>query len=1308
MTVGGLITPGRIFLDGGPGRATLDVLGAAFPTVTNTIELDGNSLIEFGGSGSITAIASGGEIDLDGPGTHIALRSNIAASGALAKLASNAGELILSDGAAVATTVGFVNNGSLDIDPGFSGTFNDGGSSLAIGGTLTNNNSLDIGNDGITAATNVSAKALVNTGFIQLTGSDNVQASMNINAAAPGLLAAGSYELFGDALLQFASGGIGAIGPGATLELDGAKSRVAVATTPNSNSALTGLASNAGTFELAEGATVSTTKGLTNTDLMEIDASENGGSTLTVAGVLSNSSSLDIGNGDILLATKVTAGGLVNTGTIDLTGGTNIPATLSIKAAAPNSVTNATYNLAGDALLQFASGGITSIGTGGRLSLDGALSRVASGSATSSNSALTKLASNTGTFNLGAGAALTTLVGFVNGGTLDVDAFTSGGSSLNIGGTLTNNAFENISIGNQNIVNGVTVTAKQLVNSGNIGLNGSSTGQATLNIKALAPTTLTGSFNLSTNALLEFSGGAITAIGPNANLSLSGNKAFVAVAGALTSNSALTKLASNAGTLTLQQGAILATEVGLTNTDALEIDENNFFSTGSGGSSLTIGGALTNNSSVTIGNSGLTASTTVATGALTNNATLTLTSGAAHAALKVGGGLTNASSFGLDDEFSSGTTGSGGSSLTVTGVLTNSGTLQLGSTQLNLTRATTATAAGLANTGTIDLFGGVAANGGSARASLIIGAVAPSVWTGTAQLSGNALLEFTGGSIQTIASGASLSLNGAQAFVADKAKPTSNGALAGLTTNFGTLNLDSSFSASGGSSLTLTGVLTNGGTLNVGNSSMTKAATVTAAGLVNTGTVNLTGGTARATLNIDAPAPGTLDGTYNLAGNALLEFAGGGVTTIDHGAALSLTGALALVALSSKLTSNSALAGLTTVAGTFDLEGGAKFSLTGGLTNTGSLDVDTTFGQGGSSLTIGGTLNTSNTFDIGNSELTAATKATLGALTNTGSIGVNGGNGTDTNKATLTLSGASSNGGFMAINTGGVLTLGGTLTVTDSLSLNGGTVSGGTLAGAGTIETGFDQTGTLNHVTIAAGATFTAQFGSTLGDNAVTVAGAMTGGNSATLSFLNHGTDNMTNVSGFPTIDLANGGNEQPHPDRCEFSQHRQRHHRHRWRFRQHRRCPYLSAGHAIWVSAGVGADVLTGGDGDDEFTAGGKTTMTGNAGANQFRFLAAGSNTITDFKASAANELVFSSSGFNLGLAGTSAPQQFTGAEASTLFTTNANGKFANTSQRLLYDTANHELFASADGSGGTSHLVASLSDHPASIAATQLFFIT
>jgi hypothetical protein len=1325
VTVGGLIGSGGIELDGGPGRATLDVLGAAFSTVTSRISLDGDALLEFG-SGSITAIADGGDLELDGPGARVALGSNTTTSGALAKLGSNTGELLLLDGASVATTVGFVNNGSLNIDPGFAGFFNDGGSSLKIGGTLTNNNTIDIGNDGITAATNVSANALANPGVLEITGSDTVQASLKINANAPGTLNGRAFELSGDALLQFKGGGVATIAAGTLLSLDGAKSRVASGSATGSNSALTGLTGNAGDFELEDGATVATTatKGLNNTGSLEIDQSGIGGSTLTITKMLTSSSSINIGNAGITAATKVTAGGLANTGAIDIDGGASTSATLDIKAAAPATLQNATYNLAGDALLEFASGAITAIGATGRLSLDGAKSRVTSGSATGSNSALTKLASNAGTFSLGDGAALTTQGNFANTGAVQVDqSIGAGGSNLTFGGALNNSA--QLDIGSSNIIKGATVTAKTLTNTGSVSLTGGA-GRSTLDIKANAPATLTGTFSLTTNALLEFAGGAITAIGSNARLSLSGKKAFVAVAGALTSDSALTKLAGNAGTLDLEQGASLSTKVGLTNTGFLEIDESNFFSGTSGGSSLAVGGALTNNDGVTIGNSVLTANTSVSTtGSLTNNlgATFTLTSGTGHAALKIGGGLTNSGFLALD-EFSGGSSGSGGSSLTVTGALTNNGTLQIGNA--NITRATTATAAKLVNANTIDLFGGSAAGGGSARASLVIGAAAPSIWTGITALSGNALLEFTGGTIQTIASGASISLDGAQAFVADKAKPTSNSALTGLTTNSGTFSLsdgavvavgaltnnnsstisvDNSSSSSGGSSLKLSGVLTNSGTLNIGNIN-TKAATVVAAGLVNGGFVTLTGLAALATLKLGSPAPATLAGTYNLQGNALLQFASGGITTI--GGNLTLDGAKALVALASKPTSNSALGGLATINGRLDLEGEAALATTGALTNAGTLDVGTDFGQGGSRLTIGGTLtNNGGTIQLGNSNLVARTNLTVDGLVNTGFITLIG-NGA--NIAVLELAGTpSSDAGTMSLDDGGALGLGTTLTVTGSLILNGGEVSGGTLAGTGLLETGSDQTGTLSHLTIAAGTTFTAQFGSILEDNTVTVAGTMTGGNSATLNFLNHGTDNMTNVSGFPTINLANGGANTLTLTDANFLN----------------TSPVititdgnsgntvdahsLSSINAISVIAGIGTDVLTGGAGDDIFTAGGKTTMTGGTGTNQFRFLAAGNNTIKDFGASSSNELVFSSSAFNLGLGGTSTPQMMTPSEAATLFTANSTGKFTTTSQRLAYDTANGQLFADANGSGGgaSAHLVATLTNHP-SIAAAQLFFIS
>ena len=52
--------------------------------------------------------------------------------------------------------------------------------------------------------------------------------------------------------------------------------------------------------------------------------------------------------------------------------------------------------------------------------------------------------------------------------------------------------------------------------------------------------------------------------------------------------------------------------------------------------------------------------------------------------------------------------------------------------------------------------------------------------------------------------------------------------------------------------------------------------------------------------------------------------------------------------------------------------------------------------------------------------------------------------------------------------------------------------------------------------------------------------------------------------------------------------------------------------------------------------------------------------------------------------------------------------GRTLTTSQRLAYDTTNGELFSSTGGSGGTSHLVATLTGEPAITASSQLFFIS
>jgi hypothetical protein len=575
----------------------------------------------------------------------------------------------------------------------------------------------------------------------------------------------------------------------------------------------------------------------------------------------------------------------------------------------------------------------------------------------------------------------------------------------------------------------------------------------------------------------------------------------------------------------------------------------------------------------------------------------------------------------------------------------------------------------------------------------------------TIEIGNTTLTKATTVTAASIANGGNLELNSGMA-----AAVTLKDAGAFGNTDFA--EIDAGLGA-GGSILTIGGTLTNSGTIEIGNTSLTKATTVTAAGLANTGTIDLTGGAAtKATLDITTAAPATLAGTYNLSGDALLEFASGGITAIGTGGDLSLNGTAALVALSTALTTDSALTGLASNTGTFSLENGASLTTTVAFANSATTEVDYFGSNGGSSLTIGGAL-TNNSFDsiyIGNSGITAATKVTAASLTDNGSINISGGSGADT--GTLALAGASSDAGSITVNTGGVLALGNTLTVSGSLILDGGTVSGGALAtsGSGVVETGFDQLGTLNNLTIASGSSFTAEFGSTLTVKGVTVNGSLTG-SSATLDFASTGTDSLTNVSGFTTIGLANGAantltlaaanfagtagvitvNDGNSGNTVSGSS--------------------LTSADAIIVHAGTGADTLTGGTGNDVFYAGGDTKMTGGAGTNQFIFSASGAatNTIADFAASSTNELVFSNSNFSLGLSGASStPQAISSTEAATLFTANSTGAFANTSQRLAYDTTNGELFSSTGGSGGTSHLVATLTSEPSINTATQLFFIS
>jgi len=471
------------------------------------------------------------------------------------------GVLAIADpGVTQSVTGNLTNNGIIYVDQ--SGA---GGSALTIGGDLTNTapagvGGLQIGNGGMTAASTVTVDGAVNnSGGLGVDGGSaaGAQAQLVVSgafngtgnglylyggsatgtqalveatgSAAPSTLT-GTFVLQGDtggAAVEYGSGGITAIGNATTagnLELNGANAFIEVGAT-NSNNTLTDLASiAAGSYlQLYNGATVSTTTALTNNGIIYVDSSGAGGSALTIGGDLTNSGAIQIGvnaPSSLSAPTTVTATDLVNTttGSILLVGyaaaGTTSQATLDITSGSAPATWTGTANLGGDALLEFASGQITSIAAGATLTLNniyGAPSRVADASDTTSNSALTQLASNAGTFELLNGngladqatgafsnsgtfalqenATFSTPAGFTNSGGLYVDNGSGqGGSTVTIGGTLTNSNLVQIGPGDGSLSAPTMVTAADLNNTGTITLYGSGTNNASLKVNTFDQT----------------------------------------------------------------------------------------------------------------------------------------------------------------------------------------------------------------------------------------------------------------------------------------------------------------------------------------------------------------------------------------------------------------------------------------------------------------------------------------------------------------------------------------------------------------------------------------------------------------------------------------------------------------------------------------------------------------------------------------------------------------------------------------------------------------------------------------------------
>jgi hypothetical protein len=434
---GALVNTGSVNVSGGAttNQATLDITGAAPSTLTGSVSLSGDALLEFG-SGGIKTIGADASLTLDGAGARVSIGAG-ATNSALSGLQSNAGTFDLEANGGVSafsltTRTGLNNSGTLNVldFPGSGGT-------LTLGGVLANTGSVNIGS--WESGATVTASGLVNTGSIAVLAS-----TLDITSAAPSTVT-GSIQIGFGGLLDFASGGITAIGAGASFQLGGSQARASIGAATTTNSALSGLSSNAGAFDLEgdsnwygwDGVSLNTTTGLNNSGDLSVDAFEEqwghgeGGSTLTLGGMLSNTGAVDIGNGELFAATTVTAKGLnnTNTGTVTLAGASGVSAQLTIAGQATNS---GTVVIGADSKLMVTGAGDSYTQHGGTTTVAGTLAASVNddGGLIDFTSALTS-GTGTGALNVGAGGALkfnapvdnSHKVTFINAtGTLDLGA----------------------------------------------------------------------------------------------------------------------------------------------------------------------------------------------------------------------------------------------------------------------------------------------------------------------------------------------------------------------------------------------------------------------------------------------------------------------------------------------------------------------------------------------------------------------------------------------------------------------------------------------------------------------------------------------------------------------------------------------------------------------------------------------------------------------------------------------------------------------------------------------------------------------
>ncbi len=965
------------------------------PTLNISATIDSMTI----GTGGSLGIQGGSNLTLNGPTLSnngvIVVNSNQSSFSTLSLTGtlSGTGTVSLNEGTTQAVLAGTITQSAGQTISGFG----------EISASLTNNGTVDANTSN--QALSLITSTMINSATMEATGGGTLAISGIEVAQTGGQVVAsnGVVELINSGQI---SGGTITTSAGGFVEA-----------TNSTTSSLTNV-TNSGLIDIVGGSNIDVGGTLTNNGTITINSNSSATSEMSFGGVTVS------GTGAIVLNSSGTGANIAGTLTQDaghtISGYGEITASLTndgvVNANSANQILSLTSNMNNNLTMEATGGGTLALG-----GMNVHVTQGTSGEILASNGVVDLINGDnvaSGTLNTGSGGVIQVINSSTAGlsgdptnlGTLNIQ----GGSNLNVSGNLTNNGTITIN-SNSSSSSTLDCFSTTLSGSGTIVLNGP-TAQAVL------AGTLTQS---SGNTISGF--GEITASLTNnglVNANVSSETLFVSGTSAINTST----MEATSGVLVFNNG------VAVTNTGG------NINASGNSviiGSATITGGTLNSASSQVIFAEGATF------GALTISANSTVdVPGGLNLTLN-GSTLTNNGTINLNYNDTSLST-----------LQVDSNTLLTGTGSLTLDAPTTQAviATGTSDTLTQDIhhtisgFGEITAqfvNNGTVDANIS----SETLTLLTSNMTNNATMEATSGGIlnidgitltqgsggQVIANNATVDLISATLSGGSLSTPSggviqatgsSTDVLTGDPTNSGTFNIVS------GSNLSVSGNLTNNGTITVNNNdSSFSTLTFTSTTLSGTGTIVLNGATTQAVVagTLSQSSTNAISGfgeitaaltnngtvntnvgsqtltllTSNMTNNATMEATGGATLSIDgitltqgsggqvvaNNSTVDLIGGATisggtLTTLSSGViqatnSSTDLLAGDPTVSGTFDIVGGSNLGVSGNLTNDGTITVNNNDSSFSTMSFTGTTLSGTGTIVLNGATTQAVVAGTL-------------------------------------------------------------------------------------------------------------------------------------------------------------------------------------------------------------------------------------------------------------------------------------------------------------------------------------------